>query len=646
MQRDYAQFELRSVDEEQRIIEGIANTASVDSHGTIIEPAGAVFKLPIPFSIHHHRTENVGEVIATELRNGQRWVTIQIARVVDDGTEGARDVKRRVDAAWAEFKSGLIRGLSIEFDPIEPRDTRVKRWTRWRWLRLSGVSMPSNADASIFAIRAVDEAASPGVTGTPNNSSPGVTGTHANQRRVPMTIQEQIQQHENSRAAKVARQTALMDAAGAAGETLGPTEAEEYDTLTREVEAIDGHLSRLNGLQRSAAATATRAAGNTSAAATASRGGEEPSTQTRGGVPVVRVNHNEEPGLGFARYVMSLAACQGNRYEAAEYARSMWGDQGEGVAVMHRAAVAAGTTTNATFAAPLVQTNYLSEFLELLRPRTLIGRIQGLRRVPFNVQMTAQTAGGTYTWVGQGVPKPVTNLQVAAVTLGIAKAAGIIVISDELARSSTPSAQEVTRNEMRDGMQQYLDTQFVDPAVAAVANVSPASITNGVAGTAASGATEADARADLRALVAAYATANYGLDGLVLLMGESLAFTLGTMVNAVGAPAFPGLGVNGGSILGIPVITSNVTPLQTRIVALHAPSVMFADDGQTVIDISREATVIMDSTPATVVQAAGAAPIHTSLWQNNLVGIRAERWINWGKARSTAVDMIHTVAYA
>jgi hypothetical protein len=88
-----------------------------------------------------------------------------------------------------------------------------------------------------------------------------------------------------------------------------------------------------------------------------------------------------------------------------------------------------------------------------------------------------------------------------------------------------------------------------------------------------------------------------------------------------------------------------VTPLATRIVAVHAPSVLLADDGQTVIDISREASVIMDSAPSTVTQAAGAASIYTSLWQANLVGIRAERWINWGKARATAVDMIHTIAY-
>jgi hypothetical protein len=49
---------------------------------------------------------------------------------------------------------------------------------------------------------------------------------------------------------------------------------------------------------------------------------------------------------------------------------------------MTRAAVAPGTTVQATFAAPLVITNYINDFLELLRPETLLGRIQGCATSP------------------------------------------------------------------------------------------------------------------------------------------------------------------------------------------------------------------------------------------------------------------------
>lgn len=193
---------------------------------------------------------------------------------------------------------------------------------------------------------------------------------------------------------------------------------------------------------------------------------------------------------------------------------------------------------------------------------------------------------------------------------------------------------------MLKGIRQFLDAQFVDTTVAAVANVNPASITNGVAGTAASGTTAAAARADIAARIGAFAAANFGLSGLVILMSESTAFALGMSLNVVGTNLFPGVGVTGGTILGVPVITSEAVGAQ--IILAHAPSILMADEGEIEIDISREASLQMDSAPA---DPPDATTVYTSLWQMNLVGLRVERFITWGKARSTAVDRIHTVAY-
>lgn len=646
MNRAHSQLEIRSVDEEHRIVEGIANTAAVDTHGTIIEPAGAVYSLPLPFHWHHKREAPVGEVIDTELREGKRWVKIQIAHITDDGTEGGREVKRRVDGAWADLKHGLVRGLSVEFAPIEPKSHTAKRWTKWRWLGLAGVTIPSNSEATITAIRAADAAyESPGVTGT--HSSPGVSGTNQNnqrEKRRPMTIQEQIAQHENSRAAKVARRDAILATCGAEGRTFDESEREEYNGLEAEVRSIDEYLVALNAQARDAKAAAVPVTATTTEAA----------AQTRGGVPVVKVRDNVDKGIHFARYVMALVKCQGNGYQAADYVKRTWGDGNDEVAellrnpeLMTRAAVAAGTTTAVGWAKELVPTTPLNDFLELLRPRTLIGRIPGLRNVPFNISMPAQTAGGTYGWVGEGSSTAVTRPTYASVTLGMSKASGIIVLTEELVRSSAPAAQEATRDELLSGIQAFLDGQLVTPTVAPVANVSPGAITNGIpAGDtrAATGTTEAAARADLRWLLSGFVTGNFSLAGTVLLMSENVAFTIGTMINAVGEPAFPGVTALGGNLLGIPVVTSNT--LGTTIVAVHAPSILIADEGGTEIDISREASLIMDDAPNSVVQAAGAAPIHTSLFQKHMVALRVLRFINWGRARTGSVRTVTGVAYA
>lgn len=638
--RSFAVLEVRSVDEAKRTFIGVANSGRQDSHGTFIEPDGAVFTLPIPLFYHdrgNHAYIPFGDVIRTWVADGKRWVEAHIPRIPDDGTAGGRSIRDRLDAHWAEVKNGLVRGLSIDFQSIDPpraprHGERVKKWA---WRGLTVVPIPSNMDTSIMSVRSI-LAASGGVPVVP----PGVSGTanHSpNPRNGKMTIQEQIQQHENSRAAKVAQRDALLEKASAEGRTLDEAEAETFDTLDTEVRSIDSHLTRLSSAAKDIEKRAVPVNGTSSANA----------TQTRGGIPVVRTRSNVEPGITFARHVMALAVSKGNRYEAAEYAKRTWGDAGDEVAgglregIMTRAAVAPGSTTNATFAAPLVATNYANEFLELLRPRTLLGRIAGLRRVPFNTSMPAQTAGGSYSWVGQGKLKPVTNAQYAAVTLAFAKAAGIIVLTEELVRMSTPSAEAAVRDEMVKGIGQFLDEQFVDPTVAAVANVNPASITNGVAGTAASAATTAAARTDIAARIAAFAAANYGLNGLVILMSESMAFSLGTMLNAVGQPAFPGLGLGGGTILGVPVVTSE--SVGDQIIFAHAPSILFADDGGVEVDISREASVYLDSAPT---DPPDATSVLTSLWQANLVGIRAERFITWGKARTTAVDRITGAAYA
>jgi HK97 family phage major capsid protein len=631
--RAFGILEVRGVDDVQRTFEGVANSDSEDSHGTVIEPAGAVFKLPIPLFFHdngqHSHRFPIGEVVETGVRAGKRWFRAVVPTIDDGGTEGGRDVKRWVDAAWTQIKSGLVRGTSVEFIPIQPPTKHAKRWSKWHWKALAVVPLPSNLDATIQLVRSV---------ATSGASDPGVPGIQpqATTRR-SMTILEQIQQHENSRAAKVARQEALMARAAEAGTTLEATEAEEYDTLATEVEAIDGHLSRLNILKRS---NESRAVAAPAAPTTPNGNGQRAATESRSGVPVVQVRANDEPGLAFARYVMAIAHCRGDMVRAEEHARRTWdGDQGEQVVQMlqSRAAVAAGTTTTSGWASQLVQTNFINEFLELLRPATLLGRIPGLRRVPFNISMPSQTAGGTYSWVGEGAAKPVTRPTYATVTLGMAKAAGIIVITKELARSSVPSAQAAVRDEMIAGMQQYLDNQFVDPAVAAVSNVSPASITNGVSATSASGDTTDDYRSDINALIGTFATANMPLNGVVLLMSEARAWAIGGLVNEVGAPAFPGLGVGGGSLRGVQIVASNAAALEDLIVAVHAPSVLLADDGGVEIDASEEASLQMDSAPD---NPTTASTVLVSLWQRNLIALRAERFINWAKARTGAVAVL------
>jgi HK97 family phage major capsid protein len=257
--------------------------------------------------------------------------------------------------------------------------------------------------------------------------------------------------------------------------------------------------------------------------------------------------------------------------------------------------------------------------------------------VPFNVSVPAQTGGGTYQWVGQGAPKPVGKLGFATITLGTTKCAGIIVITDELARTSTPSAEEVIRRDMIAGIAAFLDAQFIDPAVAAVAGVSPGSVTNGVTPITTAGPTPANARTDIQALATAMTAALIPSAGAVLILSETNALALTNALNPLGQSLFPGMALGGGMIMGYKAIASQAAG--TTVALVQPSAIMYADDGGVTIDISREASLQMDTA---LDNPALATTVMTSLWQNNLIGLRAERFINWKRARTGVVQ--YTVA--
>ena len=177
----------------------------------------------------------------------------------------------------------------------------------------------------------------------------------------------------------------------------------------------------------------------------------------------------------------------------------------------------------------------------------------------------------------------------------------------------------------------------MNPAKAAVANVSPASITNGVTAVPASG-TDVDAfKTDAKALMQGFIAANIPLNDGVWIMQSTQALSLSLMSNALGQPEFPGITMNGGTLLGLPVIVSQHVPAGVIVLAA-ASEIYLSDDGQVMIDASREATLEMNDAPT------GTAT--RSMFQHNEIAIRAERYINWAKRRAAAVQLITGAAYA
>lgn len=653
VERAWATLEVKKVDRSPRQIVGVASTPSTDRMGDIVESTGLEFKNPLPLIFQHRHEQPLGlAVLDAPTEKG-----VTFTATFADAKPGTALAARIDDVAQA-VDLGLVRGVSIGFRALERNfmDDGGVRFVRAEVVELSLVTIPANAECSISQIKALDAVRS--VPSDQKERHAGTARRHGSEpksgtrkdSKMPATIAEQVSAYEGQRKTAQDRMSALMATAADAGRTLDEEEGKEYDGLESQSKSISEHVIRLRRLEDEQKKAAVAVDGSSVAAAAASR---DPADRRS---TVVSMKANVPLGTAFSRYCIALAAGRGSRQDALQYVRNRkdWHSSTPEVITLFeddhanyamRAAVPAGTTYDSTWAGPLVVAQVVaSEFAEFLRPLTIIGRIPGLRRVPFNIKIPRATGGTTAGWVGEAAPKPITAMTFDSITLLWAKAAGISVLTEELVRFSNPAAEEVVRSDLARGIVQFLDRQFVDPSVVAVAGVSPASITNGITPVTPTGVNMAAFRADTRTLFQGLLLQNQPISSGVWLMTQQQAIALSLAQNSLGQIIYPTINAQGGTLLGFPVITSENVPASGGspadgypIIFAVADEILLADDGQVVVDVSREASLNMDSTPDS---PPTASTNMISLWQVNQMAIRAERWITWQRRRTSAVAYI------
>lgn len=476
-----------------------------------------------------------------------------------------------------------------------------------------------------------------------------------------MKYAERLKKLRQQREEKLAAMQSLHDKADGENRTFTGEEEKSFNDLSEQIKSLDNQIGSTETMERLSGSTARRVTdggggpddpddnddpgeGEGATRRSAAAGG---AVVLRGNGRDTRVVRNLPKGTMFTRYAMALASSKGNLMQAAETAKQWEGSTPE-VSRVLKAAVAAGTTTDPTWAAPLVEYRVMAEeFIELLRPATILGRLTGTRRVPFNVRIPRQTAGATVGWVGEAAPKPVGRQSFDTITMPETKIAGIVVITMELARFSSPSAEAVVRQDMIDAVGQFSDMQFINPGIAPVAGVAPGSITNNAASVASAGNTLANIEADLRAARTYFVQNAIPLTGAYWVMDPTTRIGLEELRTAQDVPMYPTLTTNG-TLKGLPVIDSTAIGMYDQdgagtgvagkyIALISAPNVLIADDGQVLLDSSAEASIVMDDT--------GAGSTMTSLWQRNMIGIRAERLIHWLRRRDAAAFVIYNVGY-
>jgi HK97 family phage major capsid protein len=503
-------------------------------------------------------------------------------------------------------------------------------------LELSLVTVPANASATIQSIKSLDQqqraASGQSVLPVVRVTAPADAG---HRKHIPnpkpqegnmKTIKEQLESLQATREQKHARMSAITDKTLGEGRTKDAAEREEFDTLNDEIKA----LRVMESLNVEKAKPVDQRP--TPAAAAANREGV-----------TLKTSEKLEPGIAFARYAMCLVKAKGDHGIAFRLAEKNYPLTEAVVRVLKAQAEGADLAEMMKVKATVDAATFNGDFIDYLRPRTLIGQAQ-FRRVPFNVRIGSQTSGGSANWVGQGKAKPLTKFDFAATTIPFTKIAAISVLTQELVRFSDPSAEALVRDSLADAVIARVDSDLFDPDVAAVANVNPAGLLNGIAAVAGPASTDPDdIRTALLGLWAAWDSTNLGSRPAYYTtpaVARLLAFTR----DALGNVAFPGVTATGGSLDGIPLRVSQYLAHNggsggAPFILVDEAEVYLADDGNVTLDASREASLEMSDAPAHNSTTPTAAQL-VSMFQTNSIALRAERFIWWGLRRSGAINWI------
>lgn len=352
---------------------------------------------------------------------------------------------------------------------------------------------------------------------------------------------------------------------------------------------------------------------------------------------VAQLHATQRTPCSFTRLAMSLARHKGD-FMAAQVELA----DDDAMFRILKSAIGAGTISDANWASELSDFARLSgEFASRLRPATILGKLRGMRPVPPNTRTIREASGGGGGWVAAGNPTPLSQYDLDEISLGVSKMQGGIVLTDEMTRTANAASLAWLEQLMIRTLAALLDAAFIDPTL--TAGDGPASATNGATPTQSTGSSAAQATADLKAMVQKLIDAGSDLSNATFVLHPRTALALSLMLNTGNQFAFPSITALGGSLLGLPAITSAAVPIDTGadtyISLIDASRILVADDGLAAVDVSWQSSVQLVTDPATGAQTM------VSLWANNLVGVRLTRWISWKVLDSSAIAVLEDVTY-
>jgi len=300
-----------------------------------------------------------------------------------------------------------------------------------------------------------------------------------------------------------------------------------------------------------------------------------------------------------------------------------------------KAAVAGGSVGDPNWAGSFTPASALaSAFAESLRNSSVFDRMMAdsaFLSVPMRQVVGTVVLGATAGPAEEGRGKPVTKLSVTAPRLVERKVAGIMVITDELAKATSRAANAMFARELRAAVTVAMNSDFLSGLIDHTGIASLESIGSDV---------EAISYDAARMLAAV----DYGANAkLYWVGGTDIARDLATKTGTSGR-AFPGMSpVSGGTWYDLPFLVADEVG-EGNLMLIDASQIA-SDSLPLTLRTSSQANIQMADNPDMDATAGTASAQSVSLYQTGSVAILAERVYATELLRDGAVAVLTGVDY-
>ncbi|MDI9688475.1 phage major capsid protein [Burkholderia cenocepacia] len=289
---------------------------------------------------------------------------------------------------------------------------------------------------------------------------------------------------------------------------------------------------------------------------------------------------------------------------ASLYAASRWGSRSTAAAYMKALSnpmVAEADATGALTAGEISR----SEFVQAVFSRSILGRMQGLIRVPAITRVNAETSPTAGAFYGEGTALPVAQGDVSVQLVDKRKAGIVAVLSQELLKATDDTAEAAVTGILVRALSRAIDNAFV--------------------GSQARGAVSPEGLAHSAAQATGFAAGVNAFTGDI-----TQAYVLVNPLTAVTlrSPTETQITARGGYYGGLPAIASYGVP---------AGQIFIVDATRVLAYIGE---VVVDAIERGMVFNGERASVPISMFQTGQVALAAQQYVDWELVPGAAVQVM------